>query len=69
MGQLPVPTRGGSLEQLRELVNLSSDDDYRLLVGWLLAALRPPGQPYPVLILHGEQGSAKSDKRPRSSVR
>jgi hypothetical protein len=30
-----------------------------LLVSWLLAALRPHG-PYPVLILHGEQGSAKT---------
>jgi hypothetical protein len=28
-------------------------------VGWLLGALHPHG-PYPVLILHGEQGSAKT---------
>jgi len=30
-----------------------------LLVAWLIAALRPAG-PYPVLCLHGEQGTAKS---------
>jgi len=57
---LPLPTRKGGLEELRRFVNLGSDDDYRLLVGWLLTSLRPPGQPYPLLILHGEQGSAKS---------
>ncbi len=30
-----------------------------LLVAWLIAAFRPHG-PYPILVLHGEQGSAKS---------
>lgn len=60
MAPLPLPVRGGSLTLLLDFVNLSSEDDYRLLIGWLLASLRPPGQPYPVLILHGEQGSAKS---------
>jgi hypothetical protein len=57
--ELPVPQQGGSLNALRELVNVESDTDWRLLVGWLLAAFRPSG-PYPVLILTGEQGAAKS---------
>ena len=39
-------------------VNLT-EPDFRLLVGWLAAALLPEG-PYPVLAIHGEQGSAKS---------
>lgn len=56
---LPEPERGGSLNELRGLVNVASDEDYALLVGWLLAALRYDG-PYPVLIVQGEQGSAKS---------
>ena len=30
-----------------------------LLAAWLVAAFRPHG-PYPILVLHGEQGSAKS---------
>src|SRR5262249_45420596 len=34
-------------------------EDWYLLVAWMLAALRPQG-PYPLLCLHGEQGSAKS---------
>ena len=56
---LPTPTRGGSLDLLRQYVNVGSDDDFKLLVAWLVASLRPVG-PYPLLILQGEQGSAKS---------
>jgi hypothetical protein len=56
---LPEPAPGGSLAALRPFVNLASDEDWRLLVSWLLAALRPVG-PYPVLVIYGEQGSAKS---------
>jgi hypothetical protein len=54
---LPEPVRGGTLAALRPYVNLASDDDWRLVVSWLLAALRPTG-PYPVLVVYGEQGSA-----------
>jgi hypothetical protein len=56
---LPVPVKGGSLSALRGLVNVATDADWRLLVSWLIAALRPTG-PYPVLVVYGEQGSAKS---------
>jgi hypothetical protein len=59
MSALPVPVRGGKLEELRDYVNLGSDDDWRLLVAHLLSTARPAG-PYLVLALHGEQGSAKS---------
>lgn len=59
LGALPIPLRGGSVELLREFVNIRDDDQWRLLVAWLVAALRPSG-PYPVLALNGEQGSAKS---------
>jgi hypothetical protein len=55
---LPVPSREGSINLLRPFVNLT-DRDFRLLVVWLAAALRPVG-PYPILTLYGEQGSAKS---------
>ncbi len=56
---LPTPRAGGSLEELRTFVNVVDDDQYRLLAGWLLAAFRPRG-PYIVLLLGGEQDSAKS---------
>jgi len=59
MQALPIPVPGGDIDRLRPFVNVGDDDAWRLVVGWLLAALRP-GFPYPVLIAHGEQGSAKS---------
>jgi hypothetical protein len=56
---LPGPTRGGSIQELEEFINVESREDWILLVSWIIAALRPRG-PYPVLTLNGEQGSAKS---------
>ena len=55
---LPIPSRGGSIDLLRPYVNLT-DADFRLMVTWLTAVLRPVG-PYPILVLKGEQASAKS---------
>lgn len=55
---LPEPARGGSLADLRQFINVRPED-WPLAVGWLVAAFRP-GRPFPVLVLHGEQGSAKS---------
>lgn len=57
MQTLPTPA-AGSLAELRRFLNIRSED-WPLVAAWLLAALRPVG-PYPVLVLHGEQGSAKS---------
>jgi hypothetical protein len=56
---LPIPERGGSIEALRPFLNLSNQNDFVLIVAWLLAALRPGG-PYPLLAISGEQGSAKT---------
>jgi len=56
---LPLPQRRGSLEQLASLLNLSSQNDFVLVVAWLLGALRPSG-PYPLLVISGEQGSTKT---------
>lgn len=58
---LPSPAKGGDVARLRALVNLRHNDrdGWRLLLAWLVQVLRPVG-PYPVLILQGEQGSAKS---------
>ena len=66
---LPIPASGGDLGRLRLFVNVGSDGDWVLLVAWLVGAFRPQG-PYPVLVLHGEQGSAKSSatRALRSSV-
>ena len=56
---LPLPHPGGDIETLRSIANVGSNADYRLIAAWLLAALRPTG-PFPILVLNGEQGSAKS---------
>lgn len=56
---LPEPVRGGTVDDLRALVNVEDDRAWRLIVGWLLMALSPQG-PYPVLVLGGEHGSAKT---------
>lgn len=56
---LPTPTRGGDLDELRFLLNLSNGDDWRLLLAWLVTTLHPTG-PYPILALSGERGTAKS---------
>ena len=53
-----MPARDGSIDLLRPYVNLT-EPDFRLMIAWLTAALRPVG-PYPVLVLNGEQASGKS---------
>ena len=58
---LPEPVKGDSrtgLSILRGFLNMD-EADFVLCVAWLLASLRDTG-PYPLLVLTGEQGSAKS---------
>ena len=59
MQPLPTPMPGGSVATLRSFLNVQSDTDFVLVVAWALAVLRNRG-PYPVIVLSGEQGSAKS---------
>jgi hypothetical protein len=56
---LPVPQQGGFIESLNSFLNVTSQNDFVLIVAWLMAALRPNG-PYPLLAISGEQGSAKT---------
>jgi hypothetical protein len=56
---LPEPVPGGAITDLRRFLNVGSDEDWVLMLAWLTAALRPRG-PFPILALHGEQGTAKS---------
>ncbi|MCS0674622.1 hypothetical protein [Cytobacillus firmus] len=57
--EMPRPTKGGAIEELKPLINYQSEADWKLIISWLIAALRP-GSPYPILTIQGEQGSAKS---------
>lgn len=56
---LPQPAEEGSMEPLRELVPVEDEEDWRLIVAWLVACLQPEG-PYPILVLRGPQGAGKS---------
>jgi hypothetical protein len=56
---LPVPEPGGSIEVLRSFLNVRTENDFVLVIAWSIACLRDRG-PYPVIVLSGEQGSAKS---------
>lgn len=59
MAPMPCPKGGGSLLRLRDFINAEDDSDFTLIVAWLVGALHPNG-PFPILLLQGEQGSAKS---------
>ncbi len=56
--ELSEPRRGGSLELLRGLLNVT-DECWPLVLGWLVAAFIP-NIPHPILLLGGEQGTGKS---------
>lgn len=55
---LPEPDPKGDVAELRKFINVD-DKHWPLLLGWMVAALRPRG-PYPLLALNGVQGSGKS---------
>lgn len=60
MEALPMPDAPhADIDALRPFLNTGSEGDFRMLVAWLLGCFQPSG-PYPILILIGEQGSAKS---------
>ena len=56
---LPVPVRGGSLDELRLVLNLRDEDAWILLRGFLVGSIHPRG-PYFVGVVNGEKGTAKS---------
>lgn len=55
---LPVPIEGGSLNELKEILNID-ERSWILTIAFLMFCFYPR-HPHPVLILHGEQGSGKS---------
>ena len=56
---LPCPERGGKIEALRPFFNLKTEADFTVIVGYVLAALRPFA-PYPILNPIGPPGAAKT---------
>lgn len=55
---MDTPTPGGSLDPMRDLLNIA-DESWDLLVGYMVAAWIPE-VPHPVLWLTGEQGTGKT---------
>lgn len=55
---LPIPQRGGNLDSLRTLLNVTGET-WPLLLGWMVAALIPE-MPHPILMLGGQQGTGKT---------
>ena len=58
MQALPLPVRGGNIDELRPFINVGKAD-FLLLVAFMVDALRV-GRPHPVLYLAGGEGTAKS---------
>src|SRR5450755_2018982 len=56
---LTITPRGGTLDGIRARINLP-EEDYRLAIAWVVAAYLT-GIPHPILLVQGEQGTAKSN--------
>ena len=56
---LPRALTTGCIDDLKKVINYTNERNFILIVAWLLAALRPTG-PYPVLVILGEHGAAKT---------
>lgn len=57
-GALPEPQRGGDMELLRDLLNIT-DEAWKMLRGYMVAALMPD-IPHPIALFGGLQGTGKS---------
>jgi len=56
---LPMPVDGGSLDELRPLINAADNEVWVLYVAWLVSTYNPRGA-LPILGLRGPQGCGKS---------
>jgi hypothetical protein len=56
---LPVPKHDGDVTALRHFLNVKTDEDFALILAFLVAVLRGRG-PFVILVLTGEHGTAKS---------
>jgi hypothetical protein len=59
MRPFPYPERRGKIEALRPFLNLKTEADFTIVIGYVLAALRPFA-PYPILNPIGSPGAAKT---------
>ncbi len=59
MNPLPYPKGRGDINKLWQHTNITKDNDKRLVLAWLINCLIP-FDGYPILVLYGGQGTAKS---------
>jgi hypothetical protein len=59
MRPLPRPIDGGTVDDLRPFLNVGEEGQWRLSLSWIIGALHPSSQ-FPLLVLEGTHGSAKS---------
>lgn len=59
MQPLPTPIKDGSIDDLKGLINYGTEENFKLIVAWLLSTFKERS-PFPILNIQGEQGSAKS---------
>ena len=55
----PEPQPGGNWQELKEILNYGNEENWIMIVSWIVAAFRTR-KPFPILNIDGEQGSAKS---------
>ena len=55
---MPIPTGGGKVEDLKDLLHLS-DDSWIMVLCFILQCLKPSAE-YPIMIFHGPPGAGKS---------
>jgi hypothetical protein len=64
MFPIPLPVTGGDINELKRFVNVTageegSEEEWVLLLSWIIETFNPNGA-FPVMLIGGEQGSAKS---------
>lgn len=59
MHPLPLPEPGSDISEFRQIINCPDDNTWKMVAAWILGALNPESS-YPILVVNGEQGSAKT---------
>ena len=59
MRPLPIPERAGSFDGIRRIINTANEDNFVMLVGFIVSIFNTRGN-MPMLLVSGEQGTGKS---------
>lgn len=58
---IPYPAESGSVDLLKEVINFKSDDDFKIILAWIVYSFFPGDfGSKAILIINGRQGSGKS---------